>query len=139
VSADGAVVIGYATIADAYHAFRLSNHSMQDLGTLGGNSSYASGVSADGSVVVGDATTAANVQHAFRWTQAGGMQIVEDWLRANGITISNDITSSANAVNANGTVVVGSSKNNRAFIARVAPALGSGLITLPNAFNSLNH
>jgi probable HAF family extracellular repeat protein len=47
---------------------------MQDLGTLGGNRSEAWGVSADGSVVVGWAFNAAGQVRAFRWTQAGGME-----------------------------------------------------------------
>jgi probable HAF family extracellular repeat protein len=47
---------------------------MQDLGTLGGDSSWALGVSADGSVVVGWAKNAAGQKRAFRWTAARGMQ-----------------------------------------------------------------
>ena len=43
---------------------------MQDLGTLGGNSSEARGVSADGAVVVGTA----GQWHALRWTASGGME-----------------------------------------------------------------
>ena len=44
------------------------------LGTLGGNSSVALGVSADGAVVVGAAQNAAWNWRAFRWTAAGGME-----------------------------------------------------------------
>jgi probable HAF family extracellular repeat protein len=44
------------------------------LGTLGGDSSRALGVSADGSVVVGVAENAAGLPRAFRWTAARGMQ-----------------------------------------------------------------
>jgi probable HAF family extracellular repeat protein len=47
---------------------------MQDLGTLGGDQSWAFGVSADGSVVVGSAQDAAGKWRAFRWTVAGGME-----------------------------------------------------------------
>jgi probable HAF family extracellular repeat protein len=47
---------------------------MQDLGTLGGDWSYAYGVSADGAVVVGMATNAAGDWRAFRWTASGGME-----------------------------------------------------------------
>ena len=44
------------------------------LGTLGGNWSYASAVSADGSVVVGRAYYAAGQYRAFRWTVSHGME-----------------------------------------------------------------
>jgi probable HAF family extracellular repeat protein len=47
---------------------------MQDLGTLGGASSRANGVSADGAVVVGRAANAEGQTRAFRWTASGGMQ-----------------------------------------------------------------
>jgi probable HAF family extracellular repeat protein len=48
---------------------------MQDLGTLGGNSSEAYSVSADGSVVVGKARNAAGQSRPFRWTaSADGME-----------------------------------------------------------------
>jgi probable HAF family extracellular repeat protein len=47
---------------------------MQDLGTLGGDWSWAYGVSADGSVVVGGATNASGQERAFRWTASGGME-----------------------------------------------------------------
>jgi probable HAF family extracellular repeat protein len=57
-----------------YRAFRWQNGVMQDLGTLGGNESWALGVSADGSVVVGEAQNAAGQERAFRWTASGGMQ-----------------------------------------------------------------
>jgi probable HAF family extracellular repeat protein len=47
---------------------------MQDLGTLGGDYSWAYGVSADGSVVVGRAHNSAGYDRAFRWTVSEGMQ-----------------------------------------------------------------
>ncbi|NSY72680.1 hypothetical protein G6L35_25980, partial [Agrobacterium tumefaciens] len=40
---------------------------MQDLGTLGGNTSYAEAVSADGRVIVGAAETANGETHAALW------------------------------------------------------------------------
>ena len=45
---------------------------MQLLGTLGGALSAASGVNAS-QAVVGFAYTSSNLQHAFYWTQSGGM------------------------------------------------------------------
>ncbi len=68
------------------------------LGTLGGDESWAYGVSADGSVVVGWADNAAGGQRAFRWTAAAGMQdlgtLCGGW-------------SAAYGVSADGSVVVG--------------------------------
>jgi probable HAF family extracellular repeat protein len=72
---------------------------MQDLGTLGGDGSEASAVSADGSVVVGSAQNAAGQWRAFRWTAAGGMQDLG--------TLGGD-ESAAYGVSADGSAVVGS-------------------------------
>ena len=71
---------------------------MQDLGTLGGDESWAYGVSADGSVVVGWARNAAGRSRAFRWTEAGGMQDLG--------TLGGN-SSWALGVSADGSVVVG--------------------------------
>ena len=46
---------------------------MVDFGTLGGDRSSASAISADGNVVVGSASTSKGGTHAFRWTLGGGM------------------------------------------------------------------
>jgi len=79
VSADGSVVVGYAR--NAVFCWTAAR-GMQDLGTLGDYVSVALGVSADGSVVVGWAYSGSEAlllfgfgqYHAFRWTEAGGMQ-----------------------------------------------------------------
>ena len=75
---------------------------MQDLGTLGGGWSGASGVSADGAVVVGWAENAAWQRRAFRWTASGGMQDL-------GTLGGSD--SWAYGVSADGSVVVGWAAN----------------------------
>jgi probable HAF family extracellular repeat protein len=139
VSSDGAVVVGQADmVGGASHAFRwTSGGGMADLGTLGGTHSNAWGISADGAVVVGWSHTAGNAAtRAIRWSQASGMQTVEDWLRAAGVTVPIDITNEAHATNSDGSVVVGQLDNGQAFIARVAP-VGSGLVTLADVQQSL--
>jgi len=101
-NSDGSVVVGLANIsASEYHAFRWTGGTMSDLGRLGssGNSS-ALGVSADGSVVVGASNRAPDglYEHAFRWTEAGGMVDIHD---------RDGDFSTANAVSGDGKVVVG--------------------------------
>jgi probable HAF family extracellular repeat protein len=105
VSADGAVVVGWAAnAAGQRRAFRwTASGGMQDLGTLPGYDwSFASGVSADGAVVVGWAANAAGQRRAFRWTASGGMQdlgtLGGDWSEARGVS-------------ADGSVVVGWADN----------------------------
>lgn len=150
VNADGSVVVGGASDGAAGNAGRAFGWTpaggMVSLGVLnGGYSSLAMAVSADGNVIVGEANDgrAGNVRRAFRWTQASGMQTIEDWLRANGVTIAQDMSYSAADVSADGSVVVGelmlgevSSANSRSFLARVSP-YGNGLVTLADVQDSL--
>jgi len=85
------VVVGWAYNATFYRAFRwTASGGMQDLGTLDGDESWATGVSADGAVVVGYATNGAGRFRAFRWTALGGMQdlgtLGGDWSEAYGVS-----------------------------------------------------
>lgn len=133
VSAYGDVVVGQ--YGGSYNqAFRWTASSgMQDLGNLGGGSwAYAYAMSADGSVVVGRSHDPAG-SRGFRWNETDGMQSVEDWLRAAGVTVPMDITYDATSVSADGKVVVGTLHSGFAYIARA----GSGLITLEDLRDSL--
>lgn len=67
-------VTGEAVIGKYDHAVLFSNGVMHDLGTLGGNSSFAYAIN-DSQTVVGGSYIAGNtVVHAFIWTPARGMK-----------------------------------------------------------------
>jgi probable HAF family extracellular repeat protein len=77
------------------------NSAMTDLGTLGGNESWATAVSADGNVIVGSSQiTASAYQHAFKYTGA----TMTDLGTLGGHS------SYAKSVSADGTVIVGASE-----------------------------
>lgn len=151
ISAAGTVVVGGSVPHDAAgnpnptgagaRAFRWTPAGgMESLGTLnGGPYSYALGVSGDGRTVVGFSAdgAAANVQRGYRWTSASGMQKVEDWLRANGVAVPADRTRTANAVSADGSVVVGTFDDDSGYVARVA-ASGNGMISLESTVAGLS-
>src|SRR4051794_21618990 len=61
------VALTTAVNATSYRAFRWSNGTPLDLGTLGGANSFAAGINAAGQVV-GRSTTPGEVTHAFLWT-----------------------------------------------------------------------
>jgi hypothetical protein len=63
---------GLTTPQGSWRAFRWQHGVMQDLGTLGGNTSVANGVSAGGAVVVGGASNAAGrVCLVTLWVSSG--------------------------------------------------------------------
>jgi probable HAF family extracellular repeat protein len=120
VNADGSVIVGASQNASSFsEAFRWTQvGGMVGLGSLGGSEvggrgrqaivSSANGVSADGSVVVGQAADASNYLEAFRWTQGGGMVGLGS---LGGLSLGNVFShpalSDADAVSADGSVVVG--------------------------------
>jgi probable HAF family extracellular repeat protein len=80
---------------------------MQDLGTLGGNESWANGVSADGSVVVGVSENDSDQWRAFRWMAQGRMQ---------DLGTLGGCCSEASGVSADGSVVVGEARNASGYV-----------------------
>jgi probable HAF family extracellular repeat protein len=131
VSANGSVVVGNSTIAGnaIVHGFRWNGGAMADLGTLGGTNSYANAVSADGTVVVGSSDIAGNpAGSAFRWTASTGMKSIQGLLTGAGVSMSGWSLTSATAVSADGSVIVGSgtdpSGNTEAWLARCIAACG---------------
>jgi probable HAF family extracellular repeat protein len=112
ISDDGSTIVGWSnttpgTFPTGNHAFRWTQGGgMQDLGSLQGSSgtSFAYAANQDGSVVVGVTDMPPNgavtvPSHAFRWTQAGGMQDLG--------SLGPGLGSIAYAVSADGSVVVG--------------------------------
>ena len=109
---------------DEWHGFRWDavRRSLQPLEeTPSGTGALPYAVSADGSVIVGEWDSGKGF-HAFRWTETGGMLSVEDWLRSNGVPILSDFTSIATGVSADGNIVVGQTKHNTPYIARIVLA-----------------
>ena len=110
VSNNGVVVGRAYNAAGQYRAFRwTAAGGMQDLGTLGGDSSRALGVSAGGSVVVGWAENAEGQKRAFRWTAAGGMEDL-NLTYARLLTNGSELWT-ANAVSPDGRYIVGQGYN----------------------------
>ncbi|GGD29420.1 hypothetical protein [Sinisalibacter lacisalsi] len=118
VNADGTVVVGYS-LTSLTRAFRWveggtaglpANPQMQTLGFLSGHLySYAYGVNDAGTVVVGYSTALpGNSGNAFRWVEGGDFGGTFPQMQNLG-TLDGDSWSYANDVNADGTVVVGTS------------------------------
>lgn len=115
ISADGSMVVGHSFNASGeLEAFRWTQtNGMQGLGFIEGGENYSSalGVNADGSVVVGIGFNGGDYT-ASRWTPTGGMQSVDDWLTASGVTLpSGWKLLQATGVSADGSVVVGYGEN----------------------------
>jgi probable HAF family extracellular repeat protein len=109
VSEDGSVVVGSSGVSGGTEAFRwTAAGGMQSLGALPGGSSHVSiaeDVSDDGSVIVGRSTSASGHEYeAFRWTAGDGMMPL-------GGLPGLPVFSSAEAVSADGSVVVGWSQS----------------------------
>ncbi|CAN7561589.1 autotransporter domain-containing protein [Devosia sp. LjRoot3] len=114
MSADGSVVVGTSdhdntNLIDERRAFRwveggtggdAANPQMYSLGTLGGQYSTGTGVSADGTIIVGDSDNGMGSILAYRWTEGTGMI---------GLGHLGGGHSFANAISADGSTIVGRS------------------------------
>ncbi len=96
--------------AGAWRPFRLhfdttsfTVQNVEDLGTLGGNAGYATGISADGTTVVGYAQTASGETRAFRWSNGTKIPAPTPNIGLN--------SSFATAVSEDGRIVVGWGRN----------------------------
>ena len=124
-------------------AFRWSEATGKvGLGFLPGDTdSNATGISADGRVVVGQSSGGSNGIRAFRWTYAGGMQSVADWLAEAGISSAEwQYLYEATATNGDGSVIVGNGRrfspgNDQGWLANLDPPPPD---TTPADFNFVN-
>lgn len=126
-SFDGSVIVGQAADGAAFNALRAvrwtESGGLQTLSAANVNyiAARANDVSADGSVIVGILGTGeVTGPRAFRWTEDTDAMTIENWLRAAGATILSDTTREAHGVSADGTVVVGETRDGQMFIARAS-------------------
>lgn len=155
ISGDGRVVVGYSSDDDdVTKAFRwvegattgiAGNVQMYNLGSLGvdaQNDSGANAVSRDGTIVVGWSEADLPQNLAFRWTEATGMEAVQDWLARHGVAVATDqYLIDATAVSDDGSVVAGAmvvpDGDIRAYVARVSGG-GTGLMDVAQ-YNATLH
>lgn len=106
INQDGSVYVGQTSYIDTdnntyiVHAVRVTSSGVEDLGTLGGVYSFATGVSDDGTAVSGNSYVTGNTgMHAFYWsTSTHGLEDIGTFGGNN---------SQAMAISGDGTTVVG--------------------------------
>ena len=103
ISANGQVIVGWSNTAAGREAAYWNGSTVFAIGDFSGGpvDAYANAASSDGSVIVGRGWDA-NSSTAFRWTQAGGMQLLGD-SSISGLAFNSE----AFDVSADGKVVVG--------------------------------
>lgn len=119
ISADGSTIIGYAeTGAAALEPFRWTQGGgMVSLGTLGGTNGEATAVSSNGSIIIGNSDNGIT-NEGFIWNQADGMRSITSILTAAGVDMTGWSTPQVTGVNADGTIITGSTilGTNKAFV-----------------------
>ena len=109
VSSDGNTVVGLGVSINGSEAYRWTSETgMVGLGDLAGGDffSNARGVSEDGNTVVGQSESS-NGREAFRWTSETGMVGLGDLPGGSFPDIGTEFESSAAAISADGTTIVG--------------------------------
>lgn len=129
VSADGSAIAGVG-FQDGQGAVRWTQDEgpvwLGHLPNLSGRpASFASDISADGSVIVGGSGGDFKFS-AFRWTQESGMRSVDSLLQALGVDLAGWQLGTANAISADGRLIVGTGinpdGNSEGWIAAIPPA-----------------
>lgn len=140
MSADGNVVVGRGYMfdpnvgEDTFYAYRYSvdatgQGTLTNLGVLYQpqpgwvSESEAIAVSADGAYVVGNSYTDYYGEQGFRWSEETGMQSIEEWLANAGVTPGFD-SKNAEFISDNGNVVMGATREDDIYIARVGDISG---------------
>ncbi len=110
ISNDGSVVVGQGESALGFEAFRwTSGGGMVGLGDLSGGNfgSTAFDVSSDGSIVVGSGQAASFNEEAFVWDATNGIRNLKTVLEGLGLDLTGWTLTKAQAVSADGTIIVG--------------------------------
>ncbi|GIV02443.1 MAG: hypothetical protein KatS3mg015_1273 [Fimbriimonadales bacterium] len=132
ISGDGSTAVGYSfvgTSGSIYRAIVWRANQMLDLGTLGGDTSWARDANFDGTVIVGAAQLPDGFNRAFRWTPVGGMENLG--------VLPGAIRSVAWAVTPDGETVVGWSGFGNQIHHAIRWTRETGMVDLhdPNNFN----
>lgn len=153
-SYDGSIIIGDSSDVDGrFRAFRWKqgatdgvedNIQMRDIGTLGGQESWAHSVTRDGAWIVGMSMNADDLELAFRWSEDTGMESVNDWLARHGVDLGSKVLKVANGISDDGNVIVGQlydgdpqQADHEGYIARVDAQHGAGLMNVGEYQRSL--
>jgi len=111
-SADGSVIVGERALQAVRWKVDGALVDTLMLGDLAGGQvySYATDVSADGAVIVGSSSSARGFE-GFRWTEASGLQSLQDLLVGLGVDMHGYRIQYARGISADGSVIVGTAIN----------------------------